>query len=315
MHGFIANTDYDWFRFLRTRAELDEVNFWQPGGSRDFRRIPPGAPFFFKLKKPHYAIGGFGFFAHASRLPVSLAWDAFGEKNGAPNVELLLGKIVGYRKGHGTADRVEPDPTIGCIMVSDPVFFSDEQWIEQPRDWKLHQQQGEVYDLSSGEGLRVWEECLIRAAAATAPVETRTRIAEFREGQRYGRPVQVRPRLGQGTFRTAILDAYGRACAVTTEHSLPVLESAHIRPYARSGKHEYGNGILLRVDIHRLFELGFVSVDPDLRFRVSRRLRDEWKNGATYYERDGQLIHVPKHPDLQPDKRLLQWHYEEVFRN
>jgi len=83
MHGYFANTDLGWFRFLRTRSDLDEVNFWQPGGGSGFGAIPPGAPFLFKLKKLHYAIGGFGFFAHASRLPSSLAWDAFGEKDGA----------------------------------------------------------------------------------------------------------------------------------------------------------------------------------------------------------------------------------------
>jgi len=315
MRGYLANTDHDWFRFLRSRPDLDEVNFWQPGGGSGFGAIPPGAPFLFKLKAPYYAIGGFGFFAHASRFPASLAWDAFGDKNGAPTFEEMLRQILRYRERGKRALEPGEDPTIGRLMVSDPVFFAEEQWIEQPRDWSSPIVQGKTYDLAVGEGQRIWQECLVRAASIPTPMELRSRIREIAEGERYGRPALIHPRLGQGSFRAAILDAYDRACAVTTEHSLPVLEAAHIRPYEKSGKHEYGNGILLRADIHRLFDKGYVSVTPDLRFRVSRRLRDEWKNGASYYPFDGHEVRVPGRAELQPDRRMLEWHYEEVFRN
>ena len=71
------------------------------------------------------------------------------------------------------------------------------------------------------------------------------------ETPRYGAPVLVRPRLGQGTFRVAVMDAYARTCAVTGEHSLPALEAAHIRAYTSSGPHEVKNqdlGFVLAVD-------------------------------------------------------------------
>ena len=55
---------------------------------------------------------------------------------------------------------------------------------------------------------------------------------------RYGAPQLVSPRLGQGIFRGAVMDAYGRACAVTQEHSLPALEASHIQPYAKDGPHD-----------------------------------------------------------------------------
>jgi putative restriction endonuclease len=101
---------------------------------------------------------------------------------------------------------------------------------------------------------------------------------EAETGSRYGEPQLVRPRLGQGTFRFAVLDAYG-SCAVTTEHSRPVLDAAHIRPYGEGGGHEVANGLLLRTDLHRLFDKGYVTVSPDHRLVVSKRLRDEWHNG------------------------------------
>jgi putative restriction endonuclease len=85
MKLYVAVTDYDWFKHLKG-LETDEVNFWQPGGSRLFKALVPGEPFLFKLHSPRNFIVGGGFFAHASLLPTSLAWDAFEEKNGAKSL-------------------------------------------------------------------------------------------------------------------------------------------------------------------------------------------------------------------------------------
>ena len=76
MRGYVANTDYDWYEFLGSREPaVDEVNFWQPSGLRRFRAVAPGSPFFFRLKSPHNAIGGFGFFArNVPRVPAWYAW-------------------------------------------------------------------------------------------------------------------------------------------------------------------------------------------------------------------------------------------------
>jgi putative restriction endonuclease len=134
------------------------------------------------------------------------------------------------------------------------------------------------------------------------------------EAPRFGSPQIVRPRLGQGTFRVAVTAAYEQACAVTTEHSLPVLEAAHIRPYADGGAHEVRNGLLLRTDLHRLFDKGYVTVTPDHHLEVSRRLGAEWHNGKVYYAYQGTRIHDPKSPADRPDTALLRWHNENVYR-
>jgi putative restriction endonuclease len=82
-NAYVGITDRDWFEFLRSREDLDEVNFWQPGGRTQFRALSVDEPFLFKLHSPlNYIVGG-GFFTHSSLLPCSLAWEAFGEKNGA----------------------------------------------------------------------------------------------------------------------------------------------------------------------------------------------------------------------------------------
>ena len=69
---------------------------------------------------------------------------------------------------------------------------------------------------------------------------------------RFGEPTLVRPRLGQGASASVVTDAYQRRCAVTKERTLPVLEAAHIKPYADGGEHRIDNGLLLRRDLHTL---------------------------------------------------------------
>lgn len=310
MLGYIGNTDYDWYRFLLERPDLDEVNFWQPSGGQTFRAIPPGAPFFFKLKKPHYAIGGFGYFAHASSLPLSIAWEAFGDKNGAETYAEMRARVLRYRRD---AEARHADPVIGCLMVAQPVFFDVDKWVEQPKDWHRNVVRGATYDLTQGEGERVWRECLARSETLGDVGRIAAGTDVGRDAPRFGSPIAVKPRLGQGTFRVAVLDAYGRSCSVTTEHSLPVLESAHIVPFSEGGGHEVSNGLLLRADIHRLYDRGFVTVTPDLRFRVSRQLRENWHNGRVYYELDGRSVSVPGVDGAKPNPESLEWHSSERF--
>ena len=304
VRGYIAITDQDWFTFLRGRQPLDEVNFWQP--SAHGFNSPSGTPFFFKLKAPHNAIGGFGIFARYEPATVRLAWEAFGEKNGVTTLAAMANRVAHYAR-----DGNVPSHEIGCIMVSSPIFFPDDQWIQQPADWKRNIVSGAGYDLSVGEGRRIWEACLSRGAPHKALAQADS-VSEA-SMPRYGEAILVRPRLGQGTFRVAVTGAYAGACTVSGEHSLPVLEAAHIRPYGDEGTHDVANGLLLRADIHRLFDAGYVTVTPDRRFVVSRRLAQEWENGKAYYEMEGREIRVPTRSADRPDPALLRWHNENVF--
>ncbi len=110
-----------------------------------------------------------------------------------------------------------------------------------------------------------------------------------------------------------VTDTYARSCAITNEHTLPVLEAAHIRPVARGGEHLVSNGLLLRSDIHTLFDRGYVTVTPDYVFRVSERLKSDWNNGRIYYQRDNIRINLPTDRSRWPDRESLAWHGERVF--
>lgn len=307
--GTVAVTDYDWYNFLSQRRSWDEVNFWTPSTHWTFR-APDFSPFLFKLKAPHRAIVGFGFFARYSPLPEWLAWDCFGPANGCGSLEEMHARLEKIRrKIKATPQRGLPQ--IGCIIIVNATFFSREEWFSQPTDWPESNLRPMRYDLDAGEGARVWTECLARTG-----VDNELRVAEAQEDietQRYGSPILVRPRLGQGAFRVSVTDAYNRACAVTEEHSLPALEAAHIRPFAKEGPHEVRNGLLLRADLHRLFEQGYLTVTPEYTLEVSDRLRHDFHNGRSYYPLGGTHICVPALETERPTPDLLDWHNQNVF--
>ena len=313
MKGLIAVTDHEWFEFLSQQDDLDEVNFWRPRDT-ETPRIDSGTPYLFKLKKQYGdCIVGFGIFARHSVLPVWMAWEAFGRSNGAESLLSMRRRIERLRRDPADAQG-SGDYAIGCLMLSAPVFFGRADWIEPPSDWSPNIVQEKSYDLSEGEGARIWTRCQALTLAGQQPWAPDDRTGEPNV-PRYGEPALVRPRLGQGTFRIAVMDAYGRSCAVTTEHTLPVLEAAHIRPYSDGGPHEVSNGLYLRTDIHRLFDAGYVTVSPeDLRFNVSRRLKDDFKNGRTYYALHGAEIHSPRDLADKPGRAFLDWHARHRFR-
>ncbi len=109
-----------------------------------------------------------------------------------------------------------------------------------------------------------------------------------------------------------VTDAYNRRCAMTGEKTLPVLEAAHIRQYSDGGPHRTSNGLLLRSDLHTLFDKGYMTVTPDYRIEVSPRIREEFDNGRDYYALHGRpLVTLPDNPTARPSKEFLDWHNEK----
>ena len=282
MKAFIGVTDQDWFQLLRSQPSIEEVNFWQPSGNQLFKALKPGELFLFKLHSPNNFIVGGGFFAHSSLLPISMAWEAFGVANGASSFFEMKRRVAKYRRQ--ALDR-HTDYRIGCILLEQPFFLTEQQWIPVPSDWKPNIVQGKGYDLSVEPGLSIW-----RSLGAQVSQTVKD------ESPKYGSPIMTYPRLGQGTFRVLVTDAYERRCALTNERTLPALEAAHIRPYAEKGEHHIENGILLRRDLHALFDRGYITVNPDLQVEVSRKIKEEFENGKDYYRLHGTLMRPPVSP-------------------
>jgi putative restriction endonuclease len=302
MKAFVGITDRDWYDLLSGRPQLEEVNFWQPSGNRQFRALSPGELFLFKLHSPENFIVGGGVYAHSSLLPISLAWESFGISNGARNLTEMRTRVAKYRVQ--SEDRTA-DYTIGCILLEQPFFLPQERWIPIPSDWKANIVQGRGYDLTTQPGLSLWNR--LQSSLATVPA--------LRDGRpQYGEPVLTLPRLGQGSFRVLVTDAYQRRCAVTSERTLPALDAAHIKPYSESGLHLVSNGILLRRDLHALFDKGYVTITPTMHVEVSRRIREEFENGRDYYRLHGGPIRLPEDPADRPSPEFLEWHNTNVYR-
>lgn len=303
---WIANTDNDWFDFLSAQPNLDEVNFWQPSGRTEFHAIQPGELFLFRLKSPRNMIGGFGVFEQSSRLPISLAWDAFGIKNGAATFDEMSRRVSRYVDGE-----VRRDHLLGCRIITQPVFLPEVAWIPLPRSWPTNVQVGKIYGTDSSEGRQLWDR-VIEAGLG----ETGSSIFEPAgepERARFGEPVLIKPRLGQGAFRIAVTDAYARQCAVSGGKVLPALEAAHIKPYGSGGSHDVRNGILLRTDIHRVFDAGYATVDTDLRFVVSDRVKSDFNNGNEYLRLHGSKLIPPVKAEFAPNRDALEWHNNNCF--
>jgi putative restriction endonuclease len=153
MRGFVAVTDPGWYERLAALGQ-DRGPMDANFWRPSARRValPTGTPFLFKLRAPANAIAGFGYFASFSVLP---DW-------------------------------------IGCSLIAEARFFPRNQWVTAPSDWKPRTQTGASIDLTVGEGLRVWSDCLTRFPQAAASVMAPQR-------PRYGALAMYRPRLGQGS--------------------------------------------------------------------------------------------------------------------
>lgn len=133
-------------------------------------------------------------------------------------------------------------------------------------------------------------------------------------GPTRGIPRLVTPRLGQGAFKGMLLSAYHRRCAITGGHISPTLQAARIRPVARDGQHRLDNGLVLRSDVHTLFDSGYLGIDEHHKLHVSPRLWTDFGNGKEFYSKAGEAIALPERKADRPARDAVQWHMDEVFK-
>jgi putative restriction endonuclease len=318
-HPFIALTDFSWFTFLAERAaredgRVHEVNFWSPKAQRPMKRMALGTPVFFRLKAPRNAIAGYGFFAHFDLVALDRAWSDFGTGNGDPD-EIHFLERIGRFRGVDLLRGSGPPPTpLGCTILRDAVFWPAERWIPWGADqgWATNIVQGKTED-DPARASRLLAEIQFDHMALPEDLAAHAfRLVEADE--RKLRLARTRPRVGQGAFRSRLLEAYGRRCAITGEHTEPVLDAAHIQPYLGPRSNHVQNGLLLTKEFHTLFDAGYVTVTPDLVVRVSQRLRTDWQNGHRYYPVDGQPLLIVPEGECGPSPEALAWHGERVWR-
>lgn len=284
MKAFVGVTDEKWYRFLAARPSLNEVNFWRPSGSA-FRALTPGEPFFFKAHYPLNRVVGGGFFSGFTQLRISEAWELFGEANGVASLDEMRRSVGRYRK---QSIGLDEDPVIGCIFVRDTAFFPNESTVGPPPGFAANVVQGKTYDLADASVGGYFELLMHRLLGTTVEID----LSEpwHRPGPVYGDPRLV-PHKVQ-----------------------PVLQAAHIRPLPKGGEHRVDNGLLLKSDVHILFDRGYLGVDPKYRLMVSPRLRTEFGNGDQFYARAGNEIALPDRRADRPNREFLEWHLDTAFK-
>jgi putative restriction endonuclease len=311
----IAHTHRDWFDFLSRHAtdgRVDEVNFWFPKQQRAPKRLLPGEPVFFRIGAPDRKIAGYGFFASFQLLPLDLAWDSFGYRNGATDRSSfykMLGRVTDDQRALPLA----------CMILLDAHFWPDPRWLP----WGVSRgyadsgiQVGRAERDAANLDLLFSE--LTRDAAGPPP-ELLDAFEPLVADERARMLAERAARQGQGAFRLRLLEAY-KGCAITGEHTEPVLDAAHIQSYLGPKSNHPCNGVMLTKEFHALFDKGLVTIDaPDsrhsqYRVRVSRRIHERWKNGHRYNVFHEQpLKSLPDDSRLYPSRDALEWHRNVVF--
>jgi len=309
LKAFVGVTDNDWYNFLASQPQITEVNFWKPGGAASFQALQPGEPFIFKTHWPHNSLVGGGHFEGFVRLPLSTAWEFFGTGNGVASLEMLREQVGKYRRQPIGQD---DDPEIGCVLLNEVKFLSQASIIAAPDDFSKHVVQGKGYEIGVSGSNAIIDLFVKQLMISVDSADSRDprRI----DGPVFGEPRLVRQRLGQGGFQALVLNAYQKRCSITHHKIAPTLQAAHIKPVSKGGENRLDNGILLRSDVHTMFDRGYLGVTPKFELQVSLRLREEFGNGEEFYAKQGEIIRLPQHQSDRPNSEFLEWHMDEVFK-
>lgn len=296
----VAITSQDWYDFLRGRDCSGGVIFWRP--SKDNVIINPCEWFLFKQHSAAGKVMGGAQFLASELLTINQAWSRWGPANGCADKDAFLRRLIGLRTSYD-AQKLKGHSYIRCFRLGKPIFLNKESWFNVP-GWNYTSRQPiRKYDASNPHRNE-----LQRKVDRVFP----DKMFAYEECAELGKQKE---REGQHAFRKEILKNYQRQCAITREKTVPVLEAAHIEPYAKSQNHLPSNGLLLKSDIHKLFDEGLVSITPeDLKFHVSSLLEKKYKNGKYFYQFEGRAIAVPKRKEFCPDPELLQKHYDKKFK-
>lgn len=317
MRAYLGVTDFKWYRHLAQEPQpVEEVNFWFPSSSQGFAALRIGE---YLVLKTHvlpgggplsHRIVGVGTYSGFAKMRMSEAWELFASGNGVADFDELRTRIGRYRR---TPIGETEDPRIGCVLLSEPLFFPEDQTLPAPDDFKLNTVRGKTYDLEeldSQHPVYVAVAHYILRDVTIDEVETAGLIYR----RTHGEPRLVVPRVGQKAFKAVVKEVYHRRCAVTGDKVEPVLIAAHILPVSKGGEHRIDNGLLLRSDVHTLFDEGYIGIDRKYRLRVSPTLREEFDNGDYFYSREGNEIAIPSRKVERPNAEFLEWHNDEVFR-
>ena len=297
----VAPTDLDWFQQLRSEGVKGEViNFWTPT-PWNISRLQVNDKLYFMLKSPIRKIGGYGTFVGYKNMKASDAWRAYGRDNGVENLSELISRTDGY-KSKNTKKELTIDPEIGCILLKDLEFYDDNNFKTDEEDGISFPKQ--VVKLKY---FNKREKIISKEKVTTIKVSKSFELIDNNKIKR--KQLTQKERKGQAGFRRDILKIYDNSCSVTGVTQKEVLEAAHIQGYVNEESNNVQNGICLRVDIHKLFDNGLITIDSEYKVLISTMLK------STEYENlNGKKINLPQNKIYYPSAAALENHNKLVFR-
>lgn len=293
----ISPTDYNWLQQLKASGSNSYVNFWTPT-PWNIKKLKPGSKWYFLLKSPIRKIGGFGEFVDYSNLTADEAWREYGQRNGCVNKLQLIERIQTYidknSKEFGGQQINASNYKIGCITLNNCEFWEEEHYkdpisyqVDFPKEivkFKYFEQYDPFtnsYDTSHNFQL----------------------LNEPRENYKK----ETNQRKGQGAFKGKVLKAYNNKCCISGENCPELLDAAHLQPYLNESSNHIQNGLLIRVDLHRLLDKGLLCIDQNYVVHISTLLRN-----TLYMNYDGIKISLPANQREHPSKealRLIQFNF------
>jgi putative restriction endonuclease len=296
----IAPTDRDWFERIRAGSIDRTVNFWTPT-PWGVTGLHPGDRLYFMLKAPTRKIGGYGSFVRYVEATAAEAWQMYGLSNGVDSETELMEKITYFARRRPLKFSPSTNPVIGCIELADVITLDDGSFVTPEQCGHSFPRQVvklKYFDVVDGIATR-----LRIGTLASTPFA-------IISGDPSRKPVTRKDRKGQPIFRQQILRNYGHQCCISGDEVEELLEAAHIQPYVDERSNHPQNGLCLRVDLHRLFDAGLITITDELKVRVSDRL-----SGTSYYQLSGTEIRLPSDRRLCPSAKAIAYRNSEEFRD
>ena len=295
----IAPTDLNWFQQLRTEGLKGKViNFWTPT-PWNISRLQKGNKLFFMLKSPIRKIGGYGKFVEYKNMKASEAWKFYGRDNGVEDLTKLIARTSEYASKH-SKNPILPNPEIGCILLDEPVFFDNDNFVsDKSLGVNFPNQVVKIKYFDEKEKIVIKKTDIKVHSNFDLVDSSKSKIKQLTQKERKG----------QASFRKNILHIYNGACAVTGIKQKEVLEAAHIQTYINEESNHIQNGICLRVDIHKLFDNGLLSFDSNYRVVISSLLET-----TAYKKIKGKKIKLPKNKLHYPSDEALSYHNKFKLR-
>ncbi len=286
----ISPTDIEWFKYLRTKGFNSEINFWTPS-PWNVSKLKTGDKLYFMLKSPIRKIGGFGQFLEYKNMTVNEAWHKYGFKNGCSSKQEFLTRLEHYNKSNKKDENVSVENSqIGCIILANAEFLDDDSFLDLDN-----------YEIDFSRYI-----VKIKYYNEYDPLtETKVDLVNEFELVNYTTDKLKKSRLvterkGQGVFRAKLTEAYSNKCCISNEATVELLEAAHIQPNLDENSNHVKNGLLLRVDFHKMFDNGLMYIDENYKVFISPQVKSEY-----YQSFNGKTINLPVNISLYPSKEAL----------